>query len=132
MLQIKARVDYGLQIMLGLAETPQNILPVSKIAKRMGVSSVYLIQIAQSLFKAGLIKSKEGAHGGYYLAQVASDISILQILEALDGKIELTCAINKDAHCPQMASCQVRNIWGKILPELRDVLKNKSLAYLLK
>ncbi len=132
MFQIKARVDYGLQIMLGLAENPQKIIPVSKIAKRMGVSSVYLIQIAQSLFKAGLIKSKEGAHGGYYLAQAAPDISILQILEALDGKIELNCAIDKDVHCPQASSCQVRDIWGEILPELKDVLKNKNLVSLLK
>ena len=132
MFQIKAKVDYGLLIMIGLAEQPKDIIPVSKIAKKMGVSSIYLIQIAQSLFKAGLIKSKEGARGGYYLARPAQKISILEILEALDGRIDLRCNINKNGECPHLDSCRARSLWEKILPDLKKTLEKRSLASLLK
>lgn len=132
MFQIKARVDYGLMIMFELAQKPKQVTPVTSIAKRMQVSSIYLIQIAQSLFKAGLIKSQEGARGGYCLAKPAGRISVLQILEALEGKIEVSCAVNQAHKCPNMSGCQIRSIWGEILPDIKTVLKKRSLASLLK
>ncbi|MFA6994990.1 MAG: Rrf2 family transcriptional regulator [Patescibacteria group bacterium] len=132
MFQINTRVDYGLMIMFELAQKPKLVTPVTSIAKRMQVSSIYLIQIAQSLFKAGLIKSKEGAQGGYYLAKPAGRISILQILEALEGKIEVSCTINQAHKCPNMNGCRIRSIWGEILPDIKTVLKKRSLASLLK
>lgn len=132
MFQINARVDYGLMIMFELAKKPKQVTPVTSIAKRMQVSSIYLIQIAQSLFKAGLIKSQEGARGGYYLAKPAGQISVLQILEALEGKIEVNCAVNQAHKCPNISGCQIRSIWGEILPDIKIVLKKRSLASLLK
>jgi len=132
MFQIKARADYGLLIMFELAKNPRQVTPVTKIAKRMGVSSIYLIQIAKSLYQAGLVKSKEGAQGGYFLAKSPGQISILQIIEALEGKIELSCATDKSHQCPHTKACQVRSVWGEILPDLKKVLKKRSLASLLK
>ncbi len=132
MFQIKARVDYGLLIMFELAKNPLSITPVSNIAKRMGVSSAYLIQIARLLSAANLIKSKEGAGGGYYLTRAPSRISVLEIIEALEGKIKLNCALDRNYKCPQAKNCQVRSVWDKILPDLKIVLKKRSLASLLK
>ena len=132
MFQIKTRADYGLMIMFELAKKPRQVTPVTSIAKRMQVSSIYLIQIARLLFRAGLIKSQEGARGGYYLAKSPAKISILQILEALEGKIEVSCAASPTHHCPNQSSCQIRSLWGEILPDIKAVLKKRSLASLLK
>jgi Rrf2 family protein len=131
MFQVKAKVDYGLVIMLELAAHPKRVTPLSVIAKRMDVSSIYLIQIARSLSQVGLIKSREGAGGGYYLAKPASQISVLEIIEALDGKIEIGCALDRDKPCPNHSTCRIMGIWGDIIPDLRVALKKRRLSSLL-
>ena len=131
MFQVKAKVDYGLVIMLELAAHPKQVTPLSVIAKRMDVSSIYLIQIARSLSQVGLIKSREGAGGGYYLAKPASQISVLEIIEALDGKIEVGCALDRDKPCPNHSTCRIMGIWGDIIPDLRTALKKRQLSSLL-
>lgn len=128
MFQVKAKVDYGFMIMQELAARPQAVTPLSIIAKRMGVSSVYLIQIARSLSRAGLIKSQEGAHGGYYLAKPASRISLLEIVEALEGKIEPGCALDREGSCPNHQGCHIINIWQTVIPDLRAVLAKRRLS----
>jgi Rrf2 family iron-sulfur cluster assembly transcriptional regulator len=131
MFQIKARVDYGLMIMLQLAREPKHILSLSGLAKRLGISSIYLIQISQSLTKAGLIKSKEGSRGGYILARAASQISLLAIIEALEGDIEARC-LSGGKQCACLSSCQIRDVWSFILGDIRSTLKKRTLASLLK
>lgn len=128
MFQIRAKVDYGFMIMLDLAAQPKEVLPLSIIAKRMGVSSIYLIRIARSLSRAGLIKSREGAHGGYYLAKPVSKISVLDIIEALDGKIEVGCTLDKGGVCPNHSGCHIIGIWETIIPDLRAVLAKRRLS----
>ena len=131
MFQIKARVDYGLMIMLELARRPKFILSLTGLAKRLGISSVYLIQISQSLTKAGLIKSKEGAQGGYILAKPAGQISLLSIIEALEGNIAARC-LSAGKQCACFSGCQARGVWGLILSDIRLTLKKRTLASLLK
>jgi len=131
MFQIKARVDYGLMIMLELARRPQQILSLSGLAKKLHISPVYLIQISQSLTKAGLIKSKEGASGGYLLAKPAHQISLLVIIEALEGDIETRC-LSGGSPCACLSSCRIRGAWDFILSDIRATLKKRNLASLVK
>ena len=131
MFQIKARADYGLLIMLELAHAPQQLLSLTGLAKRLKISSVYLIQISQSLTKAGLIKSKEGAQGGYILAKPAAQISLLSIIEALEGRLKTRCSAT-GKKCPCLSDCQVRGAWDSILSDLKLTLKKRTLASLLK
>lgn len=131
MFEIKAKVDYGLLIMTELAKNPHELTPISVIAKQMDVSSSYLSQIAANLVQAGLIKSREGSQGGYSLTKVPSRISVLEIIEALDGYIESSCTLDKGDGCPHAAGCHVRGAWEEILPDLKIVLKKRSLSSLL-
>lgn len=132
MFQIKARIDYGLMIMFELAKNPTETIPLSGIAKKMKISSIYLIQIAKLLSSANLIKSKEGAKGGYFLARPAQDISILEIVEALEGKIGIRCRNQSLVSCPHLDKCEMKSIWNDILVDLKGVLRNRSLASLIK
>lgn len=127
MFQIKTRVDYGLIIMLELAENQQAPLSLTGLAKRLKVSSAYLIQISQSLTKAGLIVSKEGTKGGYTLAKSASKISLLAIFEALEGDIQRRC-ISINGKCPNAKNCKARGPWDIVLNDIKLVLKKRSLA----
>ena len=130
MFQLNAKTDYGLLIMLELAAA-DSITPLSPLAKRLKVSSPYLSQIANSLFKAGLIKSKEGATGGYYLARPAKEISVWSILEALTGEVKVRCTDSGHKTCPNYRACGLKSAWPLLLEDIKASLANRTLADLL-
>lgn len=130
MFQLNAKTDYGLLIMLELAKS-NTITPLSPLAKRLHVSSPYLSQVANSLAKADLIKSKEGATGGYYLARPAKDISVWSILEALTGEVKVRCTDTGHKTCPNFRACGLKSAWPLLLDDIKSSLVNKSLADLL-
>lgn len=131
MFQISVKTDYGLLIMFELAKNKGEISPLSPLAKKLGVSSSYLSQIANSLQQAGLIKSQEGISGGYYLARRAKEISALEILEALSGKIQARCAHGKKEACPHTQNCALKSAWPLLLSDIKKGLAKRSLASLL-
>lgn len=131
MFQINAKTDYGLLIMLELARFQGEIVPLSPLAKRLGVSSPYLSQITQSLQKASLIKSREGAGGGYYLAKPAEDLKVLEILEALSGEMKVRCAHGEAKACPHFKECGLKSAWPLLLGDIKKSLEKRSLASLL-
>jgi len=131
MFQINAKTDYGLLIMLQLAKLPGEIMPLSPLAKHLRVSSPYLSQIANSLQKAGLIKSREGAGGGYYLARPAKQIKVSEILEALSGEMKVRCAHSQNKTCPHFQQCGLKSAWPLLLNDIKSSLAKRSLASLL-
>lgn len=130
MFQIKTRVDYGLIIMLELAANDNSPLSLTGLAKRLKVTSAYLIQISQPLTKAGLIKSREGTKGGYTLAKPAAKISLLAIFEALEGDIQRRC-VALNGKCPNTKTCQARGPWDIVLDDIKSALNKRSLASLV-
>ncbi len=130
MFKVKTRVDYGLTIMLELASDPKQTISLTGLAKKLNISAAYLTQISQPLAKAGLVKSKEGAGGGFMLAKPAKQIQLLAIIEALEGNIEARC-LSEGSACPSFANCRARSVWGLILSDIKTVLKKRTLASLL-
>ncbi|MDD2680974.1 MAG: Rrf2 family transcriptional regulator [Patescibacteria group bacterium] len=131
MFQISTKTDYGLLIMMELARYSGQILPLSPLAKVLGVSSSYLSQIAKSLQDAGLVKSKEGAGGGYYLSREPEGIQALDILEALSGEIKVRCNHSKTKACPHFQDCGLKGAWPLLLGDIKKSLGQRSLASLL-
>jgi Rrf2 family protein len=128
MLKIDAKTDYGLLIMLELARNNGKIVPLGPLAKHLGVSSPYLSQIAKSLQKADLIESREGAGGGYFLSRPAMEIGVLEILEALSGKMKVRC---HHESCSHFGQCGLRSAWPLILDDIKSSLDGRTLASLL-
>lgn len=113
--------------MLELAANDESPLSLTGLAKRLKVTSAYLIQISQSLTKAGLIKSREGTKGGYTLAKPAAKISLLAIFEALEGDIKRRC-VSLGGKCPNAKDCKARGPWDIVLADIKLVLSKRSLA----
>lgn len=132
MFQVNAKTDHGLLIMLELAQNYGSIQSLSALALNLKVSSSYLSQIAKSLQLAGLIKSKEGVGGGYFLSRRPSSISILEVLESLSGEIKIRCGHAKNKNCPHLKSCQLKSMWPIVLNDIKKSLAKRSLASLLK
>lgn len=87
-MQLKASTDYGIRAILYLA-AEKEVRSSKEIAREMSIPRDYLIQLAQLLRNAGLIEAKPGKHGGYALAREASDITLLEIISAMEDSIKV-------------------------------------------
>lgn len=136
-MKISTRGRYGLRAILDIAlnSTSDACVPLNMVAKRQGISENYLEQIMSDLKKAKLVKSIRGAQGGYILNKEPSDISVGDILRAVEGPLNLVdCNAEKEkATCGTAgcADCKAKDVWEKISDSMNDAADSISLQYLI-
>jgi len=126
--------------MIVLAEpVEKNAIPVvqiKEIAQREQISAKFLEQILLALKNAGLLHSKMGVGGGYYLARPPSEITLGQIFRVLDGPIAPIRCVSQMAYepcgCPDEETCGLRLVMGDVRNAIADILDNTSLADVIK
>jgi Rrf2 family protein len=124
-MKFSIRVQYGLQALLELAlKYGSGPIQIGDIAKNQKVPIRYLEQLLLILKRRGFVVSTRGKHGGYTLAKHASDISVLEIIETLDGPIELTTKKMK-------RSSVLFEAFAKIQEKIRKDLVKTSLEDLV-
>src|SRR5664279_3312706 len=98
-LQISRKIEYGLRAMLYLAAQPEGAhVPFREIAGRMAVPEEFLAKIMKKLVSEGLSASTRGSHGGFSLGRPASQITFLDVIEAMEGKVQVNlCAEHSNA-----------------------------------
>lgn len=131
MFHISTKGDYGLVLLSTLAaHQAQGKVKVSlrEVAGEKKLPLKYLSEIAHDLKAAGIITSKEGRDGGYTLAKTPSEISLIDVLEALEGPVEPVKCCSKEKNCTIQSSCGVKNTWKEATNMMREFLKNKTLA----
>ena len=115
--------DYGIRGVLHLAMQPfEQVTLLHDIAEGQDVPESYLAKIFQDLNKAGLVRSHRGAKGGFSLARPASDISLRQVIEALQGPISLNRCLDVRDVCPRQDHCAVELVLRKAQEQLLDTL----------
>lgn len=127
---LTSRGDYGLLLMVSLARNsgngPQSI---SEIADSLHLSPPFLEQITFKLRRAGLIKSKRGRDGGYFITRPPGMVSVVEVLEALEGPIRIvTC---QGADCLVSSNCLTHDFWRAFQRYLHKTLQTITLADLL-
>ena len=129
MFEVPTKVDYGLLILAELAKAwPDNFVSLAEIAQQKHVSSKYLSQVVIPLHKAGLVISKEGKFGGYALAKVPESISVREVVEAVDGPLQIVRCMTADKDCPAQHHCTTQPIWHTLKNDIYQLLAEKSLA----
>ena len=124
------KAEYGVRLMVALGRR-EGERPVSLAALADGenLPLSYLEHLVARLRDAGLVASQRGAHGGYRLAVPASEVRLLEVVEALEGPIALTeCGAGS---CEREASCVVRAPWQRINRVVRQSLADVRLADLI-
>ena len=108
----------------------QGPLSLARVAEKQGISQAYLEQIAIDLRRAGLLVSKRGAHGGYYLARTPEATTIGDVIRALEGSIlPIQCmAEQKCLPCSMEHECTARGIWEQVRDRLVETLDTITLA----
>lgn len=130
-MRLSTRGKYGLYAMHYLAQH-QNDGPQSlnRIAST-GIPRQYLEQLLGSLRRNGLILSVRGAGGGYQIARPPGEISMLDVLDAMEGPLVLNDCISDDRHCAKADQCRVRNVWEKLTESINGELAKVTLKDML-
>ena len=102
------------------------------IASRQDISEKYLSQIILLLKNGGLVTTYRGSHGGYVLSRPAKEISLLEIVELLEGDLSLVDCVTSPNVCNRVAICPTRNIWTQMSNLLKNYLKGVTLADIVK
>ena len=128
-MQITRQADYALRAMLYLAglESTQRAA-TSHIAEAQRIPPSFLAKIISQLSIAGLIHTSRGARGGVSLARSPEDISILEVVEAIDGPLTLNECTVAEGICSFGEDCVLRPIWCEAQADLVDRLRNATFA----
>lgn len=131
-MKVSTRGDYASRALLSLALHANDGRPnsVRDIAERTGLPQPYLEQILLALKGAGLVRSKRGVGGGYVLARLPEDISLAEIVGAVDGPIAAGDfgAPHADGACDHEGQCVLLAIWGDVGTRMRTLLTSISLT----
>ena len=128
-MKLSTRSRYGLRMMFSLATNPdKKPLQLSEISAREGISEKYLGQIVIHLRAVGLVTSVRGAQGGYYLSRDPAEITVLQIVECLEGDLSIVdCTVHPE-ECGRESVCAAANIWKLLSERVRETLAGITLA----
>lgn len=133
-MKISTKGRYGLRALIDLAQYSE-IEPVSinSIATRQGISERYLEQLMTLMKKAGLIKSIRGAGGGYVLAKEIEEISVGDVLRALEGNLQpVECAaFSQEDSCEASGVCVTKYVWQRINESINKTVDEISLKQLV-
>lgn len=133
-IKISTRGRYGLEAILDLAihesEGPVNL---KSISERQGISDKYLEQLFIALKKSRLVEGIRGAQGGYVLTKNASEITVKDVLDVLEGPLApVPCLLDyQKKSCDEFESCVTKVLWKRIMDELNDITKNISIEDLI-
>jgi Rrf2 family protein len=130
-LRISRKIDYGLRAMIYLASIAQEaVVPFREIARQMLVPEDFLAKILKTLVDHGLVRSTRGPHGGYALARPASEVSFLEVIEAVEGPIALNVCLDGDDACGKAPACTMVSVWREGQEKMLEVYRAVKLSSL--
>jgi FeS assembly SUF system regulator len=131
MLRVTKLTDYATVVLTALAARPDAVLSAAELAERAGLEMPTVAKLLKPLAQAGLVEAFRGTNGGYRLARAASQISLVEIVEAMEGPLGMTeCSVHAGA-CGIEHSCGVRANWRRINDVVADALRSVTLAQML-
>jgi FeS assembly SUF system regulator len=131
MLRVSRLTDYATVVMTCIAAHPTTVLSTGQIADETHLELPTVSKLLKALGHAALVDSFRGVNGGYRLARPASEISLADIVEALEGPIGMTECSLAEGHCDRESQCGVRGSWQRISSVLDSTLRAVSLAEML-
>lgn len=133
MLELSRKSDYALRAVIYLARlSPERYGRVSEIAKAKDIPQAFLAQILPLLANRGVVKSQQGAHGGYALARLPKQISFLDVIESVEGPLRLNkCVEGQHDDCSILDRCEMLHVWNQAQAQTVDFLRSVTMADML-
>jgi FeS assembly SUF system regulator len=127
MLRVSRLADYGTVVMASMARDPGRVHSAAEVALRIGLTAPTVSKILKTLARSGLVSSSRGARGGYRLPRDPAQITVAQIIGAMDGPIGMTECSTTPGACTQEAACAVRRNWQTINHIVLETLSRVTL-----
>ncbi len=129
-MKFSVKTEYGLRALIDLAsQSSRKPIGAREIAARQDIPERFLEQQITSLRKSGLVNSQRGAGGGCSLARAPESITVLEVIEVLDGPVmNMDCISQNGSDCRQSAHCVVQELWLESQMKLREYLGSVSIA----
>jgi Rrf2 family protein len=136
-MKLTTRSSYGVRALVNLAIMYDDGHPVSikYVSRKEGISSIYLEQIFNRLKKQGIVRSIRGPKGGYSLSKDPSQISVYEVVLALEGRVSpARCFSDKKEMtvCKRAGKCASKEVWDEVARHIKDALESFSLKDLAK
>lgn len=126
---ISTRSRYGLRFLVELSQrVNEGPVDLGSIAERQEIPETYLAKLVVPLRNAGIIRSARGAKGGYELARKASQVSVREVVEVLEGRMSLLECTDHPESCARSADCPTLPVWTGLEKAVRDYLEGVSVA----
>lgn len=133
-MKMTTKGKYGLRAMIDLAvnDGDTQYIPLNHISARQQISEPYLERLMAKMRKADLVVTQRGTQGGYKLARSIEEISVKDILEAVDEPMNLTdCVDGEDGQCSVKRCCPSRLVWQKMSESISEVARSITLHTLI-
>ena len=131
MLRVTKLTDYATIVLAALAEAPGQVHSAAGLAERAGLELPTVAKLLKPLAHAGLVAGFRGSNGGYRLARPAESISLIEIVEAIEGPVGMTECSGEHSSCELESHCGVRGNWRHINDVVADALRGISLAQMI-
>lgn len=129
-MKLSSKTHYGLMACHILGKNyPDSTVSASVLESKISVSGKYLEQIMRMLSKRNIVSASRGANGGYFLTRTPKDISIGEIVRALEDDMEIIECVRGDAKCK---CCPSSGVWKKLYEGINDLLDGMSLEQMIK
>ena len=131
-MKFSTKGTYGLRAVVGLAARyGEGPVSLSAVATEQGISEAYLEQLMRSLKKAGIVKTARGKAGGYLLTREPANISVLEVLRALEGSTDVADCVGSGANiCENACTCSARPLFLKLQSRINAVLQETTIGEL--
>lgn len=130
-MKLSTKGRYGLRALIDLAQYgKEEAVSIQSISARQQISDSYLEQLVRKLKKAGLVTSIRGSQGGYRLAKPAEEISVGDVLRALEGSIEAV-SCQEGENCVGKDLCVARYVWRKVNKSIQETVDSIMISQLV-
>jgi Rrf2 family protein len=127
-MRVSAKADYAIRAAVELAASGDGPVKGERIAAAQGIPPNFLENILGDLRNAGIVASRRGAEGGYWLAQPAAEISLADVIRAVDGPLANVRGVRSDQLTYEGSAEALADVWIAVRASLRGVLEHVSLA----
>ena len=130
-MQITRAADYAVRVMVHLATAPPaQKHSLNELAAVTGVQQSFLSKILQRLVHQGMLVSQRGSGGGFIVNRAPDQVSLLDVVEAIEGPTQLNHCVGESGHCSRKDWCGAHPAWERAQRALTDVLSSVSVAQL--
>ena len=131
MLRLSKKTDYALISLTYVASQGDRPASARELAERHDIPLELLAKVLQRLVQRGVLRSQQGIHGGYLLARPADTVTVAEVVEAIDGPLQLTVCGTTDERCEQFSKCNIRDPLHRIRDRIIGALTACTVSELV-